>query len=147
MSVKTSGPLTIGLDIGIASVGWAVLAPNRIVALGVRAFDKAEPAKEGDSLNLVRRMARLMRRRLRRRAWRLKKLTRLLKRHGLVEDIQVFQPNHPFSRSLWRLRVEALDRQLSAEEWARIIYHVCKHRGFHWTSRAEEKQAEAETKG
>ena len=60
MSVKTSGPLTIGLDIGIASVGWAVLAPNRIVALGVRAFDKAETAKEGDSLNLVRRMARLI---------------------------------------------------------------------------------------
>ena len=147
MSVKTSGPLTIGLDIGIASVGWAVLAPNRIVALGVRAFDKAETAKEGDSLNLIRRTARLMRRRLRRRAWRLKKLTRVLKRHGLVDDTQVFQPNHPFSRSLWRMRVEALARQLSAEEWARIIYHVCKHRGFHWISRAEEKKADEDTKG
>jgi CRISPR-associated endonuclease Csn1 len=147
MSVKATDSLTIGLDIGIASVGWAVLAPNRIVALGVRAFDKAETAKEGDSLNLVRRMARLMRRRLRRRAWRLKKLARLLKRNGLVDDTQVFQPIHPFSRSLWRLRVEALDRQLSAEEWARVVYHVCKHRGFHWTSRAEEKQAEEDTKG
>ena len=62
MAVNTNGPLTIGLDIGIASVGWAVLAPDRIVGLGVRAFDKAETAKEGDSLNLVRRMARLMRR-------------------------------------------------------------------------------------
>ncbi len=146
MSVKATDSLTIGLDIGIASVGWAVLAPNRIVALGVRAFDKAETAKEGDSLNLVRRMARLMRHRLRRRAWRLKKLARLLKRNGLVDDTQVFQPIHPFSRSLWRLRVEALDRQLSAEEWARVVYHVCKHRGFHWTSR-DEKQAEADTKG
>ena len=37
-------PLTFGFDIGIASVGWAVLAPDRIVALGVRAFDKAETA-------------------------------------------------------------------------------------------------------
>ena len=147
MSVKATDSLTIGLDIGIASVGWAVLASNRIVALGVRAFDKAETAKEGDSLNLVRRMARLMRHRLRRRTWRLKKLTRLLKQYGLVDDTQVFQPNHPFSRSLWKLRLEALDRQLSAEEWARVIYHVCKHRGFHWTSRAEEKQAEADTKG
>ena len=70
MSVKPTGSLTIGLDIGIASVGWAVLAPDRIVALGVRAFDKAETAKEGDSLNLIRRTARLTRRRLHRRAWR-----------------------------------------------------------------------------
>jgi CRISPR-associated endonuclease Csn1 len=27
------------------------------------------------------------------------------------------------------------------------IYHLCKHRGFHWISRAEEKQAEADSKG
>jgi len=149
MSVKISGPLTsltIGLDIGIASVGWAVLAPDRIVALGVRAFDKAETAKEGDSLNLVRRMARLMRRRLHRRAWRLTKLARLLKRQGLIADTQLFQPQHPFSYSLWKLRVEGLDRLLTAEEWARVLYHLCKHRGFHWISRAEEKQVEADSK-
>ena len=28
-----------------------------------------------------------------------------------------------------------------------MIYHLCKHRGFHWTSRAEEKQADADSKG
>ena len=71
MADKSLGPLTFGFDIGIASVGWCVLGETRIVNLGVRAFDKAETAKEGDSLNRVRRDARLMRRRLRRRAWRL----------------------------------------------------------------------------
>ena len=46
----------IGLDIGIASVGWAVLQNNsqdepvRIVDLGVRIFDKAEIPKTGESL-------------------------------------------------------------------------------------------------
>ena len=39
---------TLGLDIGIASVGWGVLGENRIIDLGVRCFDKAETAKEGD---------------------------------------------------------------------------------------------------
>jgi CRISPR-associated endonuclease Csn1 len=140
-------PLVYGFDIGIASVGWAVLAPNRIVALGVRAFDKAETAKEGESLNLVRRNARLMRRRLRRRAWRLKRLARVLKRHGVISDTQLFDPQHPYAPSLWRLRVEGLDRQLNAEELARVIFHLCKHRGFHWISRAEEKAAEADSKG
>lgn len=60
----------LGLDIGIASVGWCVLGEQHIVDLGVRAFDKAETEK-GESLNATRRTARLLRRRLRRRAWRL----------------------------------------------------------------------------
>ncbi len=137
----------LGLDIGIASVGWCLLGENRIIDLGVRAFDKAETAKEGDSLNLVRRTARLMRRRLRRRAWRLTKLARTLKRHGLIADTSLFQPQRPFGQSLWQLRVDALERQLTPEEWARVIYHLCKHRGFHWISRAEEKKAEGDKSG
>lgn len=144
------GALTFGLDIGIASVGWAVLGENRIIDLGVRCFDKAETAKEGESLNLARRSARLLRRRLRRRAWRLTKLARLLKREGVITDANLFkrkiEKNAPVSKSSWQLRVDALDRQLTAEEWARVIYHLCKHRGFHWISRAEEKAAEGDSK-
>ena len=153
MSSKQENPgaLTFGLDIGIASVGWAVLGEKRIIDLGVRCFDKAETAKEGESLNLARRMARLLRRRLRRRAWRLTKLARLLKREGLIADANLFknaiEKNSPVPKSSWQLRVDALDRQLSADEWARVIYHLCKHRGFHWISRAEEKAAEGDSKG
>ena len=137
---------TIGLDIGIASVGWCVLGETHIIDLGVRTFDKAETAKEGESLNLARRSARLMRRRLFRRAWRLKKLARLLKSEGLIADTKIYQPEHAFTRPIWQLRVDALDRRLSDEEWARVIYHLCKHRGFHWISRAEAKQAEGDSK-
>lgn len=150
MPVKISEPFTIGLDIGIASVGWAVLAPHRIVALGVRCFDKAETAKEGESLNLARRQARLIRRRLRRRAWRLTKLARLLKREGLIASVDTLkqQPAKGFKTpDLWQLRVEALERKLESEEWARVLYHICKHRGFHWISRAEEKKVDSDTKG
>ncbi len=85
MAVKSNDSLTFGLDIGIASVGWAVLAPNRIVALGVRTFDKAENEK-GEPLNLGRRMARTARTRLERRALRLKRLRRLLRDAGLVSS-------------------------------------------------------------
>lgn len=139
--------LTFGFDIGIASVGWAVLAPDRIVALGVRAFDKAETAKEGESLNLARRSARLLRRRLYRRAWRQTKVARLLKREGLIADARLFHDQRPAPVSLWQLRVDGLDRLLAPEEWARVIYHLCKHRGFHWISRAEEKKAGEDAKG
>ena len=144
---KGHGPLTFGFDIGMASVGWAVLNETRIVALGVRAFDKAETAKEGESLNLARRSARLMRRRLRRRAWRLTKLARMFKRLGLIEDAAYFQKQPNQTDSAWVLRLEALDRKLKPLEWARVIFHLCKHRGFYWTSRAEEKKAEGDAAG
>lgn len=139
--------LTFGFDIGIASVGWAVLAPDHIVALGVRAFDKAETAKEGEPLNLARRSARLMRRRLYRRAWRQTKVARLLKQAGLVASARVLRDPAATPVSPWKLRVDALDRALAPEEWARVIYHLCKHRGFHWISRAEEKKASEDAKG
>lgn len=139
-SNENLGQLTFGFDIGIASVGWAVLNETRIVDLGVRCFDKAETAKDGESLNLSRRTARLMRRRLRRRAWRLTKLARLLKREGVINDVDVLKKPATkgfITPNLWQLRVDALNRKLSSEEWARVIYHLCKHRGFHWVSKAE----------
>lgn len=150
---NNSAQITFGLDIGIASVGWAVLSENHIVDLGVRCFDKAETADKGESLNLARRTARLLRRRLRRRAWRLTKLARLLKRESVIADTKLFQS--PFNLhdkdgkglSFWQLRVEALDRRLAAEEWARVLYHLCKHRGFHWMSKAEEMAAENDNEG
>jgi len=138
---------TLGLDIGIASVGWAALAPTRIIDLGVRAFDKAETAKEGESLNLARRQARLLRRRLWRRAWRLTKLARLLKRHGVIDAMDFFKAQPGFADSTWVLRRDGLDRLLTATEWARVLYHLCKHRGFHWFSKAEEAKAESDAKG
>lgn len=129
--------LTIGLDIGIASVGWAVLNQTRIVDLGVRAFDKAETAREGDSLNLVRRTARFTRRRIHRKAHRLEKLGNLLYQHRLIPSADYFKNQPHFDDSPWKLRVEGLDRRLKSIEWARVIYHICKHRGFHWVSRAD----------
>ena len=45
----------IGLDIGIASVGWAMVEideeenPIRLIDLGVRVFERAEVLKTGDS--------------------------------------------------------------------------------------------------
>ena len=136
-----------GLDIGIASVGWAVLDEGRMVDLGVRCFDKAETAKEGDPLNLIRRQARLLRRRLYRRAWRLTQLGRLLKREGLITDAKLFAQSPSFTDSAWELRRQGLDRLLTPVEWARVIYHLCKHRGFHWTSKAEEAKADSDAEG
>lgn len=134
-------PYNLGLDIGIASVGWAVLGQQHIIDLGVRIFDRAETT-DGESLNKARRDARLVRRRLRRRAWRLLKLARLLKRQGLIEDSKLFLKKTPITQSLWQLRVDGLERLLTGEEWARVIYHICKHRGFWFALKSDAEGSE-----
>ncbi len=140
---KENRPYTLGLDIGMASVGAALLLPDtqRILALYVRTFDKAETAKEGESLNKIRRDARLIRRRIRRRAHRLVRLARLMKRHGLIEAAT------PESFALsdaspWGLRAAGLDRLLEPKEWASVLYHLVKHRGFQSNRKSEAKADE-----
>ena len=145
-NLKKLNSYVFGLDIGIASVGWAVLAENRIITTGVRAFNKAETAKEGESLNLARRQARLMRRRIQRKAVRLKRLVRIFKKYELIESGQLFKKNFTVTDNVWQLRVDALNRLLTPLEWARVIYHISKHRGFHWVSKAEERKATGDEK-
>lgn len=136
----------LGLDIGIASVGAALLTDDHIEALFVRTFDKAETAKEGESLNKIRRDARLVRRRLRRRRQRLLKLRRLFKRVGLLKHQNEIFEQASFV-SPWQLRTEGLDRKLSSYEWASVLYHLVKHRGFQSNRKSELKNDEDKKMG
>lgn len=139
----------IGLDIGITSVGWAVLENNnqdepvRIVDLGVRIFDAAEIPKTGASLALPRREARTTRRRLRRRKHRLDRLKCLLQQEGIIE-ISSFMKRYESAGlpDVYQLRYEALERKLNNEELAQILLHIAKHRGFRSTRKAELKDKE-----
>lgn len=141
MADKTSdedfGPLTFGFDIGIASVGWAVLSNQRIIDLGVRCFDAAEDNKERITLNAKRRAARVSRNRYAQRQSRLKRLLNLFIDVGLLSKAEC---DELFSASkkrkgksiadVWQLRAEAIDRQLSPTELARVVHHLVKWRGY-----------------
>ena len=128
----------LGLDIGIASVGWAMVEideeenPIRLIDLGVRVFERAEVPKTGDSLAAARRLARSVRRLTRRRAHRLLRARRLLKREGVLQAADFDEnglikslPNTP-----WQLRAAALDRKLTPLEWSAVWLHLIKHRGY-----------------
>lgn len=57
--------INIGLDIGVASVGWAILNnDSEIIDMGSRLFKDAAEEKDGSLANQKRRSARHMRRRL-----------------------------------------------------------------------------------
>jgi CRISPR-associated endonuclease Csn1 len=138
------GPLTFGFDIGIASVGWAVLNSRRIVALGVRAFDVAENPKTGAPLNEHRRLMRTARNRLKRRALRLKRLRRVLRDAGILPSADISALVAPDASSPWDLRARGLDVKLEPSDWARAIYHLAKHRGFFAARRSEVLDQERE---
>lgn len=95
MGVQTASETILGLDIGAASIGWALIRqqngnPNRLIDLGVRVFEagtegEIESGKD-ESRAKARRDARLQRRQTYRRAQRMRRLAVLLQANGLLPD-------------------------------------------------------------
>lgn len=139
----------IGLDIGIASVGYAVLAldydenPWGIIRLGSRIFDKAENPKDGASLALPRRLARGARRRLRRRKHRIERIKNLLVQSNIITTEQLEHLYDGELSDVFGLRVKALDKKLTSEELARVLLHLAHRRGFKSNRKADAKDKEA----
>lgn len=140
-------PYGIGLDIGIASVGWAVVALNEnaepygLIRCGSRIFDKAEQPKTGESLAAPRREARSTRRRLRRRSLRKADLYELMAQNGLpgrAEIEEAVQAGH--LPDIYALRVQALDGPVTAMDFARILLHLMQRRGFRSNRKADDAQ-------
>ena len=129
-------PYAIGFDIGIASVGWAVVAldgedrPFGIINMGSRVFDAAEQPKTGDSLAAPRREARSARRRLRRHQHRLERIRRLLIVEKVVSQAGLDTLFEGKLEDIYALRVKALDAPVSNTEFARILLHIAQRRGF-----------------
>lgn len=137
---------TLGLDIGIASVGWAVLENNidgepiKIERLGVRIFDKAEQPKTGASLAEPRREARGQRRTIRRKRHRKDRIKQLIQQNGImtrVEMAEMFEHSQ-FETSVYELRVQALERALTKQEFVRVLIHLAQRRGYKSNSKSEE---------
>lgn len=139
----------IGLDVGIASVGYAVVAldyeenPWGIIRMGARIFDAAENPKDGASLALPRREARSARRRLRRRHHRIERIKNLFINSLLlsVEQLEKLYDGKELE-DIYNLRVRALDEAISKEEVARVLLHLAHRRGFKSNRRAEKADKE-----
>ena len=112
---------SIGLDLGIASVGWSILDDQTgdIVDLGVRLFSSRSSAD-----NEERRTARSTRRLLRRRRTRLHDAEKLLSQKGFTRDDADKHAN-PYA-----LRVKGLTDKLTPSEINIVVKHILKKRGI-----------------
>jgi CRISPR-associated endonuclease Csn1 len=132
---------SLGLDIGITSVGWAVINEDkkRIEDLGVRIFPAAETPKNQKSLSAPRREARGRRRTLRRKKWRLLKIRELIIEREIISknDLE-YLGSEVHNSSVWELRSRALDEILSGKEFSRVLINLAKRRGFKSNKREED---------
>ena len=132
----------LGVDGGIASVGWAVMdAPEaegldgRIIACGSRCFDAPETDKERTPTNQIRRQKRGMRRVIKRRRLRMNAVRGLFVAHGLLSDTG--RDALRLGVNPWQARAEGLVRALSGTELAAALGHIAAHRGFRSNSKRD----------
>lgn len=113
----------LGLDIGIASVGWCLLdEENKIINAGVRLFPEAKSDE-----NAKRRMRRASRRLLRRRQHRLERLRELLFEYNIIDNKEYdFYTNEILP---YEIRKKGLYNQLTNRELAIALFHLIKRRG------------------
>lgn len=166
-------PYILGLDIGTASIGWAIIEvrTGRTIALkfaGVRIF---EAGVEGDiergkdaSRAAGRRLARLQRRQLWRRANRLRRVFTELQRFGLFPEGDASSPaRHERLKQLdselqkkhvpendvvaaqllpYLLRAKGVTEALTLHELGRALFHLGQRRGYR-SNRKTDQQSES----
>ncbi len=142
----------LGLDVGIKSVGWCVLEcdengePIQINALNSRIFDAAEHPQTGASLAEPRRNARGLRRRIRRKSFRLERIRKLFTENGIelfeTQDDLICLKDEYKNLDVVKLRSDALDKKLTEAEFARVLYSLARHRGFKSNKREGAKDSD-----
>ncbi|MBC1434047.1 type II CRISPR RNA-guided endonuclease Cas9 [Listeria rocourtiae] len=129
--------LILGLDIGIASVGWGIIDADNgeIVDAGARLFNSAAASQ-----NKERREARGARRITRRKKHRRERIAKLLIEAGIEEPI-IRDDYNPYA-----LRVKGLQERLSPEELYVALFHLAKRRGISYLDDIDESEVKGNLK-
>ena len=126
----------IGLDIGIGSVGWAVVRNDddckRLEDFGVRIFESGEIIESNKNIrnSQRRRKYRGMRRRIRRRNHRKERLKNYLENIEFVSRAELSEFFAKNNHDIIDIRVRALDEMVTPVELTAALLHIAKRRGY-----------------
>ncbi|KKK32965.1 hypothetical protein WN59_13065 [Salinicoccus sediminis] len=139
--MKEEKDYILGLDIGIASVGYGIIDYNSrdIISAGTNIFKEANVEN-----NEGRRAKRGSRRLKRRKIHRLDRIKHLLEEYRMID-----KANIPTSTNPYQIRVKGLSEKLGKDELAISLLHLAKRRGIHNVEAVDEgddKGSELSTK-
>lgn len=163
----------LGLDIGIASIGWAVVheAENKeelsqVIASGTikvdfdnftyinekgKSSDKGNPVELFNkgytvSPNLVRRQSRSARRKLQRFKLRRADLIKLLQKNGFIdEDTALCEDGKNTTHETYLLRALAAKEEISLSDLAKVMLMINKKRGYKGGKKSDNSTEEDES--
>ena len=129
---------TLGLDLGVTSIGWALISENdnghkEILGLGSRIIplstnDNDEFSKgNAISKNRNRTEKRSQRKGYDRHQLRKKNLKQLLEQYDMLPTEFLLKLS---SLELYELRVKALKEKIELRELGRVLYHLNQKRGY-----------------
>lgn len=133
---KCKDKVILGLDVGIGSVGWAIINSNkgRIEDLGVRIFESGEEnaKKSADRASQQARSFRARRRLNRRNKQRKDDLKNFLESIGFmsVAEIDNAFKSHQNNNNVVLLRAKGLDEKLSELDIVAILLNMANYRGY-----------------
>lgn len=127
----------LGLDLGIASIGWALIMENdnkkEIAGMGSRiiplSVDDKDEFSSGNKIskNQKRTAKRTQRKGYDRYQLRRKKLTQKLIELSIFPDQDLLQMK---ALELWKLRANAVTEKIELKQFGRILYHLNQKRGY-----------------
>lgn len=130
----TEQDIRLGLDLGIGSLGWALIdfVNQKIIDGGVILWDVPQRDKDKKSLCAIRREARSTRRNIHRTANRKKHALILMKEFNFVPaDVNAdWLQTKKGEKQPFLLRIDALERPLSGRELAQMLYLIVGSRGY-----------------
>lgn len=115
--------LTLGLDIGVTSVGWGIIKTTEleVVDAGVRLFSERDTKN-----NETRRIKRSTRRRKNRKTTRRRDLNVLFNKFDI--ETQSFEKKD----NILEIRVKGINEPLTMEELYAVSLYLLKHRGHNY---------------
>lgn len=136
--------LILGLDLGVSSIGWAVVHEaeseneiSRIDSAGVRVVplsnDEEQNFEKGKSIttNAARTLGRSARRNLQRYKLRRDNLINCLRKNGIIgDDAVLYETGNESTFETYRLRAHAVTEEITLEQLARVLLMINKKRGY-----------------
>lgn len=138
----------LGLDLGVASIGWALIEENggerKILGMGSRivplSVDDSNEFSTGNAIskNQKRTVRRTQRKGYDRYQLRRTHLRAKLSEVGLLPEESLFRLN---ALDLYGLRAKAVERKISLSELGRILFHLNQKRGYKSSKRDQSAEA------